>query len=122
MVETGERVESREPQDHIAKPGVDVRDGFAQIMRNADERGDLDAREQRQGMPFEPCAGDSCQRDGQTELRALARGYWRTVNIRNSQPEPDIRCGMPLAPTGAGCLFKARIPCSHSSFRTIKLN
>ena len=65
MVETGERVESREPQDHIAKPGVDVHDGFAQIMRNADERGDLDAREQRQGMPFEPCAGDSCQRDGE---------------------------------------------------------
>ena len=57
MIETGERMESRKPQDRVAKPSMDVRYGRADMMRLANERWYLHTGKKRQGMPFERSAG-----------------------------------------------------------------
>jgi len=67
MVERGERMESREPENRIAEPGVDRRDRRARIVRSSEQGSNLHAREERQWMSFEPRTGDGGEREREQE-------------------------------------------------------
>ena len=63
MANSGERVESREPEDRVTEPGVDHCDLRARIVRKPDERRKLNAREERYGVALEPRASDGGNRE-----------------------------------------------------------
>ena len=52
MVDRGERMKTRQPQDGIAQPGVNPGDGSTHVVLGPKERWNLHPREQRQGMAF----------------------------------------------------------------------
>src|SRR5437870_7998541 len=58
VIERRERMESRHPENRVAEPRMDRCDRCARIMREAGQRGDRHPGEERQGMAFEPCAGN----------------------------------------------------------------
>ena len=86
MEECGEGMESRKPEDRITQPGMDLRDSGAGVMGCSDDGWDLDSREKRQGMPFQPCAGDGGEWKREEEqveraLHSLPRNFHPSWNL-----------------------------------------
>ena len=61
MVECGESVEARKPQDRVAEPCVYRRDRCAHVVGKDQERRDLYTGEKRQRMALQPRTADRGQ-------------------------------------------------------------
>src|SRR5437764_619351 len=58
VIEPRKRMQSGDPQDRVAEPGMERGDARAEVVRFRDPRGDLHTAQQRERVAFEPRAGD----------------------------------------------------------------
>jgi len=90
MVEGGERVESRQPEDRVTEPSMDRGDLRAEIVRKPDEGQDFHAPEERKRVALEPRASNRGSRECKEQqverrlhgLRRDAHPAWDPGRVR----------------------------------------